>query len=64
MVGGAFVRVTLPTCILCVLCDSLDMTLEASLDYNPFTREWAVQRSDEGVATTELASKLKTALQV
>ena len=37
----------------------IDAELEASLEYNPFTQEWAVQRSDGD--ETGLVAKLQAA---
>lgn len=43
-----------------IYCPALvDAELEASLEYNPFTQEWAVQRSDGDV--TGLAAKMQAA---
>ena len=56
MVGGALYLWPHPF----IYCPALvDAELKASLEYNPFTQEWAVQRSDGDV--TGLAAKLQAA---
>ena len=58
MVGGTLCFcVATPTHVYVLILTDAEM--EASLEYNPFTREWAVRRSDEDV--TGLVTKLQAA---
>ena len=46
--------------IIFLYYNNIDAELEASLEYNPFIREWAIQRSDGG-AEADLVAKLQAA---